>query len=113
MQAIEKSLKKTLHLPLTTPSTGLLMETCIWPAKERIEYSTLMLIHSIINSNKERILQNIILEQIKKGMPKTLYERGKEIVENIGMNIDHAGKLKRSTWKKEVKTNIYKKYNKD
>ena len=48
-QAIEniqnQSLKKILELPVTTPSTGLLMETGICPAKERIEYSTLMLIH--------------------------------------------------------------------
>ena len=38
-----QSLKKIAQLPVTTPSTGLLMETGIWPAKERIEYSTLML----------------------------------------------------------------------
>ena len=53
------------------------MEIGKWPAKERIEYSTLMLIHSIINCNKERI--SIILEQRKKGIPNTLYERAKEI----------------------------------
>ena len=96
MQAIEKiqnqSLKKILQLPVTTPSTGLLMETGIWPAKERIEYSTLMIIHSIINSNKERISQKIILEQRKKGMTNTLYERAKEIGESIGMNKDKAEK---------------------
>ena len=67
MQAIEKiqnqSLKKILQLSVTTPSTGLLMETGMWPAKERIEYSTLMLIHSIINSNKKTISRKIILEQ--------------------------------------------------
>ena len=44
MQAIEKiqnqPLKKILQLPVTTPSTESLMETAIWPAKERIEYST-------------------------------------------------------------------------
>ena len=64
MQAIEEiqnqSLKKILQLPVTTPSTGLLMEAGIWQAKERIEYSALMLIYSIINSNNERISQKII-----------------------------------------------------
>ena len=68
------------------------METGIWPAKERIEHSTLMIIHSIINSNKERISQKIILEQRKKGMTNTLYERAKEIGESIGMNKDKAEK---------------------
>ena len=78
MQAIEKiqnqSIKKMLQLPATTHPYGLLMETGIWPAKERIEYSVLMLIHSN-NSNKEWISQKIIIEQRKKGMPNTLYER--------------------------------------
>ena len=95
MQVIEKiqnqSLKKILQLPVTTPSAELLMETGIWPAKERIEYSAPMLIHSIINSNKERI--SIILEQRKKGMPNTY----------------QAGKIKKSTWKREVKTKIKEK----
>ena len=113
MQVIEKiqnqSLKKILELPITTPSTGLLMETGIWPAKERTEYSTLMLIHSITNSNKERISRKIILEQIKKGMPNTLYERAKEIGQSIGMNIDQARKMKKLTWKREVKTKIKEK----
>ena len=66
-----QSLKKILQLPVATASTGLLMETGILPAKKKIESSTLMLIHSIINSNKERISQ-IILEQRKKGMPSTV-----------------------------------------
>ena len=70
-------LKKILQLPVAAPPTGLLMETGIWPAKEEIEYSTLMIIHSIINSNKERISQKINLEQRKKGMTNTLYERAK------------------------------------
>ena len=69
------------------------METGIWPAKERIEYSTLILIHSIINSYKERISQKIILEQGKKGMPNTLYERAEEIGEGIGMSTDQAVKM--------------------
>ena len=69
------------------------METGIWPAKERIEYSTLILILSIINSYKERISQKIILEQGKKGMPNTLYERAEEIGKGIGMSTDQAVKM--------------------
>ena len=113
MQAIEKiqnrSLKNILQLTVTTPSTGLLMETGISQAKEKTEYSTLILIHSIINSNKERISRKIILEQRRKGMPNTLYERAKEIGQSIGMNIDQAGKMKKSTGKREVKTKIKEK----
>ena len=85
------------------------MKTGIWPAKKITEYSTLVLIHSIINSNKERISQKIILGQRNKGMPNTLYERAKEIGQSIGMNIDQARKMKKSTWNREVKTKIKKK----
>ena len=42
-------------------------------------------------------------------MPSTLQERAKEIGESIGMNVDHAGKIKKSTWKREVKTKMKKK----
>ena len=42
-------------------------------------------------------------------MLNTLYERTKEIGESIGMNIDQAVKMKKSTWKREVKTKIKKK----
>ena len=62
---------------MTTPPTGLLKETGIWPTKERTEYLTLMLIHRTIDSNRERISQKIILEQRKKGMSNKLYERDK------------------------------------
>ena len=98
-----------LQLPVTMPSTGLLIETGVWPANKRIEYSTLMLILSIINRNKERISQKIIVEQRNKGMPNTMYERAKEIGESIGMNIDQAVKMKKSTWKREAKPKIKKK----
>ena len=48
------------------------------------------------------------MEKRKKEMPNTLYERAKEIGESIGMNIDQAGKMKKSTWKREVKIKIKK-----
>ena len=60
----------------------------------------------MINSNKERISQKIILEHRKKGMTNTLYERAKEIGEGIGLKIDQAEKMKKTTWKREVKTKI-------
>ena len=46
-------------------------------------------------------------------MINTLYERAKEIRESIGIDIDQAEKMKKSAWKREVKTKIKEKYNKD
>ena len=42
-------LKRILNLPLSTPYTGILMETGIWPVMARINYASLMLFHSVIN----------------------------------------------------------------
>ena len=44
-------LKRILNLPLSTPYTGILMETGIWPVMARINYATVMLFYSVINSN--------------------------------------------------------------
>ena len=41
-----------------------------------------------------------------------MFERAKEIAESIGMNIDRAGKIKKSTWKREIMTKQRKTCNK-
>lgn len=41
-------------------------------------------------------------------MPNTLYEIAKEIGQSLVINTDQAGNMKKSTWKKEVKTRIKK-----
>ena len=84
------------------------METDTWPANDRTEYSTLMLIHSIFSSKKERISSKVSLEQRKMRMLNSMFERAKEIAENIGMNIDQAEKIKEITWKIEIMTKIKK-----
>ena len=40
-----KTLKRIFKLPVSTAYTGILMETGIWPAEQRIQYPTLMLYH--------------------------------------------------------------------
>ena len=117
MRAIKKiknqPLKEILLLPATAPFTRILTKKGIWTEKQRTEYSAIMLIHGIINTNKERISEKIILEQKKKGMPIVLCERAKKIGESIRMNSDQAGKMKKSTLRKEkLKLELRKRYNK-
>ena len=38
-----KTLKTIFKLPVSTAYRGILMETGIWPAEQRIQYETLML----------------------------------------------------------------------
>ena len=47
------ALKQILHLPKSTPNIEILYEAGIWPIKSRIEYSIMILFHSIMNSDDE------------------------------------------------------------
>ena len=58
-----KALKKIFNVPITTPFIRLINETRVWPAEHRINSSSLMLYHNIINSSKERLVKQIIQEQ--------------------------------------------------
>ena len=57
------ALKQILHYPKSTPNIEILFETGIWPIIGRIEYSTMMLFHSVMNSDDERISKKIIEQQ--------------------------------------------------
>ena len=54
-----KAFKQVLQAPILTSTAGVLMETDIWPVNEHLNYSTMMLYHSIINSEEERLAKNI------------------------------------------------------
>ena len=55
----------------------------MWPIKERIEYSTMMLFHSIMNSDDERISKKIIEQQQKENLKNTMYKRVKDIAKEL------------------------------
>ena len=84
-----------MHLSKSTPNIGILYETRIWPIKERIEYSTMMLFHSIMNSDDEQISKKIIEQQQKEKLKNTMYERVKDIAKELEINIAKVGTIKK------------------
>ena len=54
------------------------METGIRPVMDRINYASLMLFHSVINSSN-RLATDIVLQQEKSNLLNTFYERVSEI----------------------------------
>ena len=100
-------LKRILNLPLSTPYTSILMETGIWPVMARINFATLMLFHSVINSNN-RLATDIVFQQEKSNFPDTFYQR----VSEIGRLLDKDTRLdtikgkRKSEWKKMCKERI-------
>ena len=65
-----KALKQLMQVPIPTSTAGVLMETGIWSAREYLQYSTMMLYYSIINSEEERIAKYIVKEQRKYNFSK-------------------------------------------
>ena len=98
------ALKQILHLPKSTLNIGILFETGIWPIKERIEYSTMMLFHSVMKSDGERVAKKIIEQQQKEKLKNTMQERAKDIAKELEINIAKVkvGAIKKSTWKRLV-----------
>ena len=101
-----KALKQLLQVPISTSTAEALMETGIWPAKEYFQYSTMMLHHSLINSEEERIAKNIVKEQCKYNLQQTFYSRVNSITKETGVDIKVAEKLRKSEWKKLIKQKI-------
>ena len=77
-----KALKRIFKLPVSTAYTGILMETGIWPAEQKIQYATLMLYHNIKNSDEERKIKKMIEEQEKKNY-NTFYKKAQQVAETL------------------------------
>ena len=107
MKEIDR-IKGILKLPVSTAYTGILMETGIWPAEQRIQYATLMLYHNIKNSDEERKIKKMIEEQEKKNHNNTFYKKVQQIAKTLEIEIDKVtGKKinmeKTSEWESDIK----------
>ena len=68
-----KLLKKVLQISLSKSTARVLMEMDIWPVKEHLQYSAMILNHSIINIEGEQIAEKIFEEQVKYNIKQTFY----------------------------------------
>ena len=101
-----KYLKKILEIPVSTPTDGILMETGVWPLKERLQYLSMMYFHNLVNS-KNRIASLIVAF----GKKDSLIDRVKETCEVLQINIESVSSMSKSKWKKLVKEKLQAKIN--
>ena len=104
-----KALKMIFSLPITTPYIGLIIETGVWPAEQRINYSSLMLYQNIISSSKNRLVKQIILEQRAQNHSNTFHGKVRTISEELNIKLEKAVIMKKSDWKRTVKDKIQNK----
>ena len=55
-----KPLKSIFKLPVNRVYSGILIETGVWPAEQRIEYATLTLYHNIKSCDEDRTIKKMI-----------------------------------------------------
>ena len=91
-----KALKRIFNLPITTPSIGLIFETGVWPAEQRINYSSLMLYHNIINSSKDRLAKHRIQEQRVQNHQHIFYKKVRAIAKEFNIKLEVAVTMKKS-----------------
>ena len=116
IQHLEKvqgnSLKRIFSLPIITPYIGLIIETGVWPAEQRMNYSSLMLQLVYISQYKQQpgyIAQtNIIYTRTNstQNHSNTCYDKGRTIAEELNIKLEKAAIMKKSDWKRTVKTKI-------
>ena len=68
-----KALNRIFQLPVSTTYTGIIMETGIWPAEQKIQNATMMLYHNIKNSDDNRKLKQVVEEQEQNQKYKKIY----------------------------------------
>ena len=98
-EILQRALKRIFNLPI---STG------VWPANQRIQYSTMMLYHTIMNGNLKRVAGKILAEQTKSNHKNTIISKIQQIAQEIGVKIKVVQNMSEYKWKKQVKRKIGK-----
>ena len=104
-----KALKRIFSLPITTPYIGLVIETGVWPAEQRINYRSLMLYHNITNNSKDRLVTQIVQEQRVLNHQNTFYGKVRAIAEELNIKLEAAVTMKKSEWKRTIKYKVQNK----
>ena len=84
------------------------METDTWSSNQRIQYSTMMIYHNIMNSDHKRIARKILAEQTKNNRKSTIISKVRQIAQEIASKLKNMENISKSKWKKRVKGKIGK-----
>ena len=96
-----------LEIPEATPYWGVLKELGIWPIRMQVDYQRMMLFENIMTSNRERLGRWVLEDQKKREMKNTFYDEIKKTGERYQINIEQAGDLGKTEWKKYFKKKIW------
>ena len=101
-----KIIKKICGQRVTTPYFGILSELGMWPVEQHIEYKRIMLLHNILTTKGERLIKEIIEDQVDNTWKGCWMEQTKEICQKYNIDINNMVKLTKDNLKKVTKSKI-------
>ena len=104
-------LRKICEQRKTTPYIGLLAELGIWTVEKQIEYKKIMLLHNILTSKYDRLIKEIIKDQIQTTWPGCWIEKVKQLCNKYSLNIDEIHTYTKNNLKQLLKGKINTKLN--
>ena len=108
-----KTWKRIFNLPIATPHIGLIIETGVWSAEQRMNYSLLMLYQNIINCSKDRLVKQIIQDQKAQNHRNTFYGKVRTVTEELNIKLEEVVTMKKSEWKRAIKCKVQNKIKKE
>ena len=72
------------------------METGTWIANQRMQYSTIMLYHNIMNSDHKRVARKILAEETRSSHKNTMISKIRQIAQEIGVEIKNVESMSKS-----------------
>ena len=99
-------IKKICEQRITTPYYGLMSELGIWPVENYIEYKRIMLLHNIITTKEERLIKEIIEDQIGNTWKGCWMEQRKEICDKYKIELEDIKIYTKEKLKVIIKNNI-------
>ena len=92
MEELEKMQRRVVcgmcELPKTTPYIGLLAELGIWPVEQQLHYRQIMLLHNILQSDDNRLLKELVEDQIYETWNGSWYEGIKTTCDKYGIELN-------------------------
>ena len=107
LERIQASIIKSIcEQRITTPYYGILSELGIWPVEQQIEYKKIMLLHNIVTTEGERLLKEVINDQIEQTWKGCWTEQVKTICNKYNINIYNIKEYNKQKLKTIVKQRI-------
>lgn len=106
LEKMQKYILTRLYcLPKTTPYLGLLSEIGIWTVEKQIEFKKLMLLQTLLKSDKNRVARKVLFKQIEMNKQRCWYAEIVEIARKneIELNVDDIQNMTKNEWKQKVK----------